>query len=351
MRQEFAPDLHRPAAPRARSLRIDNAKAVLIWLVVVGHMIEQLAGASTASRALYGALYLFHMPAFVMIAGMNANAALNRGAIIKSIKQLLVPLALFQVLYFGVLSVLAPHLLGEPLAPLWLLWFLLSLFTWRMILPLFLRLPHPIVLALLMAVAAGWVGDIDRSLSLSRSIVFFPVFLIGHLHGARLLSLVRRKTAMLRLLFVGVMTLAVVVVANGASLMPLFGTAPYGALPQSWLLPELDRLLLILAGAAAAVGFLALMPDRETRVTWLSRRTMTVYLLHGVLAAAFWHIPLAGYLPPTLIGLLLVPPLAAIATIYLARLDGPLTQVLSTIGDGLFRLWPRTRPSVAKARN
>lgn len=47
----------------------DNMKAVLIFLVVLGHVILPVRENNDVLSVLFYTIYLFHMPAFVFVAG------------------------------------------------------------------------------------------------------------------------------------------------------------------------------------------------------------------------------------------------------------------------------------------
>ena len=66
--------------------------------------------------------------------------------------------------------------------PHWSLWFLISLFFWNVMLYLFARFNsiYSITIALIIALAVGYVDSISSFLSLSRTFVFFPLFLLGY---------------------------------------------------------------------------------------------------------------------------------------------------------------------------
>ena len=63
--------------------------------------------------------------------------------------------------------------------PYWLLWYLLSLAGWRLLLPVFARLKRPLTFAVALAVAVGCASEVGYYLSLSRTLVFFPMFVLG----------------------------------------------------------------------------------------------------------------------------------------------------------------------------
>ncbi|WP_395966755.1 acyltransferase family protein, partial [Brevundimonas diminuta] len=61
-----------PARPAAKP-RIavwDNARFLLIVLVVIGHAISTVRTDSQLGFALYAYIYLFHMPAMILLSGM-----------------------------------------------------------------------------------------------------------------------------------------------------------------------------------------------------------------------------------------------------------------------------------------
>lgn len=274
---------------QARSVRLDNAKAILIILVVWGHLIEQAALAGGASRSVYGAIYIFHMPAFVMVSGMVSRAALDRAELGRIARRLIAPLIVFQIVYWPFLDHFAPSRLGSLLTPHWFLWFLASLAAWRVMLPIFARLKYPVASAVLLALAAGFVPDIDRTLSLSRTLVFFPAFAFGYFHAGRSLELAASARSWCWVGFAAILGLAAWAFGNGADLLPLYGSLPYARIAGGGIELPLIRLLLIVLGLAASVFFLAIVPDAECRLRRLGASTFAVFLWHGVFVVLFWR--------------------------------------------------------------
>lgn len=54
---------------KTRDTYWDSLKFVLIFLVVLGHMIEPYITSSKVILAVYNFIYLFHMPLFVFVSG------------------------------------------------------------------------------------------------------------------------------------------------------------------------------------------------------------------------------------------------------------------------------------------
>ena len=189
--------LRKPAARTTRVSRqserypaLDHARFVLIALVVIGHLLEQLADSGAVAAALYRWIYLFHMPAFVLVSGAVSKTDLTRHRAFALTTGVLLPYVVFQTLYPAWDAWLSGS--GDwsqgYLTPYWLLWYLPSLACWRLLLPLFARLKVALPLAVAIALAAGLAPWIGYPLSLSRTLVFFPLFLLGHLIGARRLQ-------------------------------------------------------------------------------------------------------------------------------------------------------------------
>lgn len=310
----------------------DNARLALITLVVFGHCLEPLRGV-VAIDVLYRFLYLFHMPAFAFLSGAVARTEVDLKLLRQIAFQLLLPYLLFQGLYD-----LAARMPGWPDAgpagittPYWLLWYLPSLAAWRLLLPVFMRLRQPLLLACLLALAAGWADDVGYRMSLSRIAAFFPFFLIGHRYAPvwreRLRGLPAGMLALATLLALGW--------AAGAVPDPrwLYGSNGYAALGVDDAAGALWRLVRLVAGVAGSAAFLALVPRRAFGATAAGARSLQAYLAHGFVvksaaaAGAFgW---LAGREPP-LVNVLVLLPVAwilvrALASVPAARLLQPLT--------------------------
>lgn len=57
-----------------RESYFDNAKFILIFLVVFGHFLQTFIADYAGVRVLYIYIYTFHMPAFVLISGFFAKS-------------------------------------------------------------------------------------------------------------------------------------------------------------------------------------------------------------------------------------------------------------------------------------
>lgn len=73
-----------------RIAKWDNAKFVLIILVVICHFYENYLGSSKLVNSLFFSVYTFHMPAFFLISGMFSKKTVKERKIVKVVPYLLV---------------------------------------------------------------------------------------------------------------------------------------------------------------------------------------------------------------------------------------------------------------------
>jgi fucose 4-O-acetylase-like acetyltransferase len=262
-------------------------KLALIWLVVFGHLLEPLISTSAVARTLYITFYLFHMPAFVFLSGVTSKTPLS----VAGLMRLAGLLVLFQILYELPLYIHSGHYVGSPWQPYWFLWFILSLICWRALGPWFVRtVPWPLGVATAAALGVGYLSSIGYALGLSRTIVFFPLFLAGYCHGKDLLLWTRTRSWVWKMLAGSCLALAF---ATGCfwKINPqwLYGSSSYADLgfATSSPVPALLRMIQLTAAMVLGLALCILVPGRLMLLTGWGRGTLWVYLLHGfpVLAA------------------------------------------------------------------
>nr|WP_233571419.1 acyltransferase family protein [Nocardiopsis sp. Huas11] len=297
-----APGGSAPANRPGRDARLDNAKFILIALVVVGHAVEPLRDYGPAS-ALYYWIYFFHMPAFIMISGyLSRSFDASSRRVEKLVVSLAVPYLVFWTIHqliYGVERGGLPESLSV-LKPTWTLWFLVALFMWRLSVPVWQRLRWPVAIAVLISVFASTTDLGGGTLALGRVLSFLPFFVLG-------LSLRREHFAHLDRLWVRVMSVGVLV-ATAVLAVPISDR-----LSRDWLfwrdsltdrdidpiMPSMGiRLLFMALALAMTIAVLALTPKREMWFTSLGAYTLYVYLGHSValilLKASPWYEVVGG---------------------------------------------------------
>ncbi len=170
----------------------DNLKALLIFLVVFGHFIEPLIMESHF-KSIYMFIYAFHMPLFAFISGYFSKKAGT-----KNLDNLLFKFIIYQILFAILFSSVSLYnngyeiikainvenltifqAIGYILSPIWLLWYLISLISWRLLLLVFSKDKRYIILAFILGILIVFLPINEYVLSLQRTFGLFPFFLIG----------------------------------------------------------------------------------------------------------------------------------------------------------------------------
>lgn len=294
------------APPRARVALWDNARFILIVLVVAGHAISTIRTDTAFGFATYAFIYLFHMPAMIALSGLFAKPEATP-KVARSTVQLLVT----WVLWEGIWALLHLAVKGRGLpeswlvAPAWTLWFLVTLATMRIVLPYIARLKHPLIFSVAVALVAGLSPAIGTQFSASRTLCFLPFFVAawlgvdrGWFSGDWFMRPARAARASAWALLA--------LVAAAFAVLPglrdtwridtwltwrddyawLFARAPIGSwAPTEWWSIALGgsgvRLALLVVAAAMTLAVLLIVPRGHSIITLWGARTLYVYLLHG----------------------------------------------------------------------
>lgn len=348
---------------KERNLKLDNAKGILITLVVIGHMLLPIQGTTRSVTNFFYMIYTFHMPAFVFISGLLAQRIYTRvpkprfnGRRWCSTLWLYL---LFQfILFFSEIPAYGrttrfPDFLHTSGAP----WYLLALLFWYLMIPFFYayrNFPYSLIAWILLTImslaggylASGALAGLGDFLALDRVIAFAPFFFAGYFIGPeRLMRFLKKKRGIVLLLTaLGLLCFVLIGTQTFDRLLPyknvVYGAWYYrfhpeqnpaafpGALAsQLWLI----RLAWFLVSGLMSFALLALMPNRRLPlVTTIGQRTLQIYILHRpirdlLLAGGF--ITAAG--PENSAHVLLLIDLSILLTIVLSA--GILQRLFDTI--------------------
>ena len=263
---------------------IDNVRFILIVLVVFGHFLTSMRD-EPQIETVYLWIYLFHMPAFVFLAGLViTNYALTRKAARRIVTGLLAPFVIFTVLYewFG-RWVDMPVPSDDPLRqPYWLLWFLMALALWRLCVPLLSGLRWPVITTVISSTVLALTVDLSKYWSIDRFVVLMPFFTAG---------LMMRPDAIQRVRGAGWRVLGVVILLAAIPVAVWAKDLQRGFITYSDAVDSPDEvpafLVMYAVAAAMTVAVIALAPSRRSRISVWGTRTIYVYLLHGFFVRAF----------------------------------------------------------------
>lgn len=276
---------------KTRDAYFDNAKFLLIFFVVFGHLIQSYIYADKWAYALYTTIFTFHMPAFIVISGYFAKGFRKKGYIKKVTKKLILPYLIFQIIYSFYYAFIYEegNVIFDPLLPHWSLWFLLSLFSWNLLLFLFARWRKgfSILLALALGILAGYFDDYSSFFSISRTFVFFPFFLFGFYIKKEHVDKLRNFRFRYISIFVLVGIFVTLYFAPNLDYKWLFGSKPYSALETRDLYAPVIRMGVYVLTFLATMSFLAAVPKQEYFFTNWGMYSLYIYLLHGFFVRYF----------------------------------------------------------------
>jgi fucose 4-O-acetylase-like acetyltransferase len=271
-----------------RDTRLDAAKGVLIALVVLGHFLPPSAGTDVdgvysgwfhePQHVLIVAIYLVHMPLFIVLSGAMARD----DRVLERALRFLVLLLALQAFYLVALTVLTGEVPEHPTQPFFVLWYLLAMVWWTALVPLVRRHPRGAVAGSVLAAVVVGVLPFDGDVATySRTLVFLPFFVVGHLHGRRLLAATAHPTAAERgtAAVVGALVVALTWLVMDDKDW-LHGNVSFAEMGISDVRGLGTRAAVLAASALMCVVLLVLLPRTGRGWAALGRRSLPVFVLH-----------------------------------------------------------------------
>lgn len=274
----------------------DNFKGLLIALVVLGHFLWEYRGQGAAG-SIVSIIYFFHMPAFTFAAGFLSKSPRARSK--DAIRNLLTVYIIFNT---GLM--LFSHVLLDTswriFTPYYSAWFLLSLIVWRLGIDHVARWRHIIPLSLVIALVISLWPDATNVLALSRTIVFFPFFLLGYVFPEdKFYAFVqgRRASDYIKglVLLAFTLCLSVLFARQGIELnQAVLTMGPYGHWSEI-----ITRFGIFCIALLMLVSLTSLMPNRPLGpLTKWGKNSLSIYVLHRFVTLGFVKLlPADNYSP------------------------------------------------------
>ncbi|MFD5627044.1 acyltransferase family protein [Streptomyces sp. NPDC127072] len=282
--------LPRPAAGAERATGSrdpwwDNARFTSATLIVILHTVGSIMSRVEVLHAFNIASWAFRVPAFVMLAGVFSSAGPLTSRNLRSLLQsIALPALLFSLLFslenYWLGSKFVLHVVQLP----WTLWFLMSLFFWRLLLPLVVQLRYPLIITTGISLAVGYIDAFGMQYSASRTLVYLPLFYLGWRIGQGHLnswftsrwSLPVAVSALLAS-FVAAWFWHKDVKGNWLSMRHHYTAADPMSLEFAWVI----RLAVLATAAALVLCMLRLVPRRRLPlISAMGAGGFTIYLLH-----------------------------------------------------------------------
>ncbi|MGY5240414.1 acyltransferase family protein [Clostridium tertium] len=284
---------------KKRYYLLDNLKVILIFFVVFGHVIEYYINDNSILMTLYIFIYIFHMPLFIFISGYLSKNFYRMKR--KAIRNLLIPYIIFNMIWYTAVYIGTRRAMFSVLYPGWTLWYLLSLFFWRITLKYLIKFKYILLLSFIAGVLVGLIPSIGSILSISRTIVFLPFFLLGyytteeHLEKIKSFKSEYAITGILVFLLV-----AIYIVKNDLfNYKFLYNSYSYNALEVSLFEGTIFRIFLYFGAIIFSICVINLVPRKEQFFSKIGKATMNIYVFHIYLVMLVYF-----FIPKWNIGLL-----------------------------------------------
>lgn len=307
---------------RGREYYFDNAKFILIFLVVLAHAISPLKSDMPIIKTMWTVINAMHMPCLIMISGYFAKSYIKKDGSVKT--QRLLTYVVYYLAAQIAVSLFEYFILGDKnisrsvLAPRSSLWYLACLCWWFLILPYVTKLKpkYLLLFSVIFALMIGYDTKAGNFMSVTRAINHFPFFLIGYYFKKEWLFKFRNKLTQLA----SIIIIAVISILTYLNLDIIPGriiTSNYNYYNSQLKILNthatmfLNRVIFYVVALILCACFMLLIPRGKAVFTRFGSRTLQVYILHRFLYLADlkfeWYAPLkssySGFLIMCLIAL------------------------------------------------
>ncbi|MGP7959872.1 acyltransferase family protein [Sanguibacter sp. A247] len=265
---------------------LDNARGLLIGLVVLGHVLTAVTTPGADVLNLW--IYTFHMAAFVTVSGYVARnwtgTPRQAAAILTS---LVVPYVLLDLLHGAIGTALAGgSFRPSVLTPAFTLWFLLALALWRLATPVIRVLRYPLVLATALSLLLPLERALDSTLTLGRVVGFLPFYVLGVCVTPALVDRLRSAGARWRTaggIYLVALLAASWVLSERTHRGWFFMNGSYRADDLSPTAGLVVRSGVLVAGLLGTIAILLLTPRASSWLTRWGRNSLAIYVLHALI--------------------------------------------------------------------
>ena len=268
-----------------RIAKWDNARLLLIFCVVLGHVINYVRMDGVGMDRAYLFIYAFHMPAFVFLSGMFSKRAVQSYRYDKAFTFLLLYFVIKFSLFLTRVAV-SKEAEMRMLSTVGVDWYALAIFLFYLVMMFLQRFDkrYVILASILFGCLAGYDLTLGGKLVLARATAFFPFFALGFYLNRDTLLTVSRK------IWSKLLSLAVLIAAGWTAatcyddlkwLLPLIKGFAYRNLDKDmFYFGGLLRLGIYAVALLLTFAVLVLVPSVRGFWSVLGSRTMAVYALH-----------------------------------------------------------------------
>lgn len=284
----------------------DNLKCLLIILVVLGHCVETFIDNSWLFKRMWFMIYVFHMPLFAFVSGLfvkNTIADVNK--LKKSICFYLKAYFVYKVLLMLVRLIFSGegkfNLLNESSIP----WYMMAmaLFLGITYLTRNVKPAYMLCMSVIFACVIGYDSSLGDFLALTRVINFYPFFLVGYYSKSdmQIFESSKLKKVLSVIVLTAFCAVSWVYISKLYTLRPMLtGRNPYKSFcdPTYGIIYRLAYYVIV---SIIALSIIYLLPNRISSCTFLGKKSLQIYIWHGVilniLRQLLWEERLINNLP------------------------------------------------------
>ena len=268
---------------KVREYKYDNLKFFLIFLVVLGHLLE-LINFENINKI----IYLFHMPMFIYISGYFSKC--DKKSIIKKLYIYIIWQTIYYFVYRFILG--QDEQFGFIRRPIWILWYIYALIIWEFVIfivpfkKIISKKPLVIVgFAFALSLICGFINQIGYDYCLSRIITFFPFFLLGYFQKKYEHNILEfNKNQKIKLFIYILMTISAVIYfvlnISKANIRCFYGAFSYNNMGYNiWF-----KLMWIMLSISIIFLLNNIAPNKKIKcISKVGSNTLSIYLIHGII--------------------------------------------------------------------
>lgn len=265
-----------------RNYLFDNIKGVLIFFVVSAHFIR--VGGSFHQNSFGGVYYIiafsFIMQGFLFVSGyFSKNVDKCRAGAVKNF--LLPYFIMMPIMYLIRLGLFGSAHLNFS-NPTMALWFLLVMFAYRFFIKDLSKVPGIVPISFAVLLLSGCVEFLGIKYALGRICAFLIFFILGYKFEWKHIEKIRRipNAAVVVLLILLTAFSVYMGYDNRITVEMWLFRDSYATYGFGYIEGMLIRLMIAIVSCGWLVVWINLLPEKETFLSVIGQRTMTVYLLH-----------------------------------------------------------------------
>lgn len=262
-----------------RNTKIDSVKTILIFLVILGHALQNrgVGMMNDINMCAKTIIFAFHMPLFILISGYFCNTTCTTKQLFQGIGELFATYVVFQTIR---IIIACKFNLMACLTPQYTLWYLLCLIYWRFLyyfLSQKLSIKTILIISIIISLCSGFI-DI-KILSFQRACAFFPFFVLGgYFRKHNILTRIGQRTSYIYICLL-IICIGMYIILHRVfdiNLLSIFRADSGYNQPYELLL----RFTWIVLSSLICISLYKLLPDSE-HLSKYGSATLAIYLLHS----------------------------------------------------------------------